>query len=229
MADAIEASLTIASSSAVGRWMQTVVAEQLARDSLLIAGIENGSTPSTRPGEERPSVRRLLASVADSEGSQAVTRSAVLEPRAAEGADRSQISMTRTWPGAEPAVRRKRARLVQWGSLAAAAIAGLLLWRVFPAREAPAASAAVALGTAGPAATLATSVPVNALSDPGAGANADTVLAPPVPAASVKVALTTTPGKFAAHGAVTHAAAGCTPPYTVDARGIRHLKLACLR
>ncbi len=216
MADAIEASVAIASSSAVSRWMDTVVSEQLSRDSALIAGIENGSTPSTRPGEERPSVRRLLASVHDSDGAQPVTRISV---PGAEVSERSQISMTRTWPGAEPKGRRKR--VMQLSSVAAALLAGLVLWRVWPgapvAREAPVPNAVAA------SPVLLAAPPAQPL-DTAASAAVTNAPAPSALAAHAAA------GKVA-HGSASaaHSAVGCNPPYTIDARGIRHLKLACLR
>ncbi len=214
MADAIEASVPIASSSAVGRWMETVVSEQLSRDSALIAGIENGSTPSTRPGEERPSVRRLLASVHDAEGAQPVTRLNIPEV-----GERSQISMTRTWPGAEPNERRKR--VVQLSSVAAALLAGLVLWRVWPSTPAAPGLPVVSAVAAVAAPTLAVPLPEAPANVLTAAPSAAAPAASGTHGASTKVA----------HSAVSaaHSGAGCNPPYTIDARGIRHLKLACLR
>lgn len=233
MADAIEACAPLASTSAVGRFLRSIVGKELDEHSTLIAEIENGSSiGSPTGGEEAPSVRRMLAALPGRKGtSDAPTKTFKASFAAAEPGEelsaRSVISMTRSpSPSEVPDVRRKR---LLWGagSGAVLAIVALVLWLVHSRaqNELLAASPVVASQAAAPAAP----VPV---------APAPVVPTPaPVPtptpsAASASSASSTAKSPAAANRVSVSAqrpAASCSPPYTVDARGIRHMKLACLR
>ncbi len=231
MADAIEASVPIASSSAVGRWMEGVVHEQLEKSSLLIAAIENGSTPSTRPvGDDRPTLSKLLTPTREEvrtvTGAAAVQGSPGLEP-----GDRSQVSMTRTWPAADPQERRQR--LLRWSGALAAACAALVVLRFVPRLLAsPSRVAESSLAARAPMVfpSRATGLATSAGREP--------LVALPVSEEPSKRPVSVVPAPPAAHGLTAkvgtrspaaRAPSSCAPPYTIDARGIRHMKLVCLR
>ena len=230
MADDIEANVQLASSSAVTRWVQSIVHEELDKHSSLIAEIENGSSASIRPqtpSDDRPSVRKLLASIIDITGKDAETKTFVPPVDAAgDPTSHSQISMTRS-PSAQvmvPADRRKR--LLQWGSVGGGALGLVVLLLVLThSHEAP---TPLAMNSA-----LATSSTITGPAPappPVLAAQAPPPEAPltAIPSAAPSLRATATQ-KVAVHASVHPAASSaCNPPYTVDSRGIRHMKLACL-
>jgi len=233
MADAIENSVQIASSSSVARWLGGIVREELDHHSTLIAEIENGSRISVRPpGDDAPSVRKMLASLADgSRHDIAVTKTAPVIDTS-EGS-RSQISMTRSSGLSQVPESRRRKFLLGAGTTAVAAVIALLI--VFtrsPKLEPVTAQPASAPETANVLVAAAPPpAPIVAPAEPvvPATATATASAAPPKTAAAPA-----SPAKAVARPAVApsspaHAVANCNPPYMVDSRGIRHMKLACLR
>ena len=233
MADAIEAAAPLASSSAVARWMQSVVHEELATHSALIAEIENGSSVSAPPPGEAPSIRQLMASIADeSEIEPSVTRTAATEIQAAsEQSSRSQISMTRT-PTASEAPGAKRGRSYAWGAaVGALVVAGVLVLVLTRSQTRPEVAPAV------PAATLThTAEPTPAPPEPSTAVAPMAAIAPPPTPSKAASAAGSRPVVSVAPKGIAHApsstkpahpATSCSPPYIVDSRGVRHMKLAC--
>ncbi len=230
-ADAIEAVTRIASTSTVARWVQSVVHEELAVHSARIAEIEQGSSSSSE-SDEHPSVRKMLATISGAESHRTVTADTYIQA-SAEQSSRSQISMTRSpAPSQVPGPRRRR--LNQLGAAAALLAGAIALFFVFTrAQNAPvelhvsAAASQVAPPVApSPApAPVSTATPTPRVVEleqlPTASPAPKAGVAPPVvrPASTSKVA----------SPAATSAPAGCNPPYIVDSRGVRHMKLACLR
>ena len=232
MADAIEGCVRIASSSSVGRWLQGAVREQLDEHSALIAEIENGSTASGRPpGDDAPSFGRILASLSAPKASEVVTQSfnAQLE-RGEEQSARSQISMTRS-PSLSDGLDSRRKRLLQVGAVASAVAALSVLFLVLtraPAQpESPAGGAPVALAAA-PRTALP---PAEAIaSSPLAALPANSVApAPTAPQPSATPLAAPVPRRAPREPDATRRTSSCSPPYTVDSRGIRHMKLYCVR
>jgi hypothetical protein len=227
MADAIEANLQIASTSAVGRWLQSIVHEDLDKHSALIADIESGSTVSARPPkDDAPSVRKILASLTGARVNRADAETQTFLPpldSSGDPASQSLISMTRS-PSLPELKMGRRKRLVGIATAAGSLLtlaATVALWpraRTEPALVAQGSFSAVAPT---PAVLVAPSaVPTVQLSA------LDTQPVPP-PEASAQ-----------AHSAALKAVSrpntarpggSCNPPYSVDSRGIRHMKLACLR
>jgi serine/threonine-protein kinase len=227
MADAIEANLQIASTSAVGRWLQSVVHEDLDKHSALIAEIESGSTVSARPPkDDAPSVRKILASLSGYSNSNpdAETKTFVpaLDP-AEDPASQSLISMTRS-PSLHEVRAGRRKRVVGIGAAAAGCLALAITIAVWPrsgTQLPPASGPSLALAAPAPPPSVVAAepaipvVPISSL-----GVQTDDSGAASAQTASAKVV-----GRPAA----AHAGGGCSPPYAVDSRGIRHMKLACLR
>jgi serine/threonine-protein kinase len=246
MADAIEETVKVASSSAVARWVQSVVHEELAQHAALIAEIENGSTVSARPGsEDAPALRKMLASI--SEGSDAevpVTRTAeTVVQSSGEQSSRSQISMTRS-PGASQPPRVLHRWPFRFGAGAAALAGAIALFVGFGHSKTSSSSAPPAPTERGSAPSQPSSVlaaapvspPATAQAPPSASAKVDAV---PTSASSAKahpqataiksVSAGATPsGSKAVAAASAHGTVNCNPPYIVDSRGVRHLKLACV-
>jgi serine/threonine protein kinase len=229
MADAIEANLQIASTSAVGRWLQSVVQEDLDKHSALIAEIESGSTVNVLPSkDDAPSVRKILASLSRRVSTEAETETfvPVLDP-AGDLASQSLISMTRS-PSVYEVKAGRRKRLIGIGAAGASLLALGVTAAVWPrprtesvlvSQSSPAIAQAAPAATPAPAPaptpTAASTIPVVQLSS--LDAQADTPPAQPRSAKGISKPSTTRVG------------GGCSPPYSVDSRGIRHMKLACLR
>lgn len=231
MADAIEASVQLASTSAVGRFLRSVVSQELDQHSTLIAEIENGSSVSTRPpGEEAPSVRKMLASLSGRRTSDAPTKT-FKDTRVPsdELSARSVISMTRSPSLSEvPVERRKR---LLWG-VASGALLGAIALVLFLTQSRAQTELLAASGVpsepknqiatpAPPPAPPVTAAAASAAPEPTASA-APAAKSAALPATRAAVATQ----KVAARPATS---TSCNPPYTVDARGIRHMKLSCLR
>ena len=243
MADAIEACVPLASTSSVGRFLQGVVTQELDRHSALIAEIENGSTISVRPpGEEAPSVRKILAALTSRRTSDAPTKTfnARVEPPE-ELSARSQISMTRS-PRVSELPYDRRKRMLQWG-IASSTLVGLIAL-VFSLAHSRAESELLATSrvVASQATPHAAPLPVPATPPVQAPADAPGPATTPASSAESVVkpepltaprALSTQPTTHAATtqkvAARVTSAVSCSPPYIVDARGIRHMKLSCLR
>jgi serine/threonine protein kinase len=227
MADAIESNLQIASTSAVGRWLQGIVHEDLDKHSALIAEIESGSTVSARPPkDDAPSVRRILAALPGytHANADAVTKTAVPAVDAAgDPASQSLISMTRS-PSLHEMRAGRRKRVIGLGAAAAAFLMLALTVAVWPSsgrQVAPAAAANLAVPAPQPPPTVVVAQPVIPVVPVGSlGVQAEASADASAHAAAAKAVSRTS-------GART--SGGCSPPYTVDARGIRHMKLACLR
>jgi eukaryotic-like serine/threonine-protein kinase len=222
MADAIEANLQIASTSAVGRWLQSIVHEDLDKHSALIAEIESGSTVSARPPkDDAPSARKILASLSGHSNADAVTKTFVPALDAAgDPASQSLISMTRS-PSLHEVKAGRRKRVVSISAAAAGCLALVITIAVWPRSSAqlapPAGAPSLALAAPAPPATALAAepaIPVVPISSLGVQTDP----------ASAQAAST----KAASRPAAAHAGGGCSPPYTVDSRGIRHMKLACL-
>jgi serine/threonine-protein kinase len=224
MADAIEANLQIASTSAVGRWLQSIVHEDLDKHSALIAEIESGSTVSARPPkDDAPSVRKILASLSGSHANanaDAETKSFVPALDAAgDPASQSLISMTRS-PSLHEMQAGRRKRVVAMGAAAVGCLAlaiAVALWPHSDTQPAPVSAPSLALAAPAPPVTVVAAqpaIPVISVSSLSIQTEADD-------AASAQPASTKVVSR--------RAGGGCSPPYTVDSRGIRHMKLACLR
>jgi serine/threonine protein kinase len=255
MADAIEANVQLASSSAVARWVQGVVQSELDHFSEVIAEIENSSSISVRPSNgETPSVRKMLASVAGGRKSEAlVTKtSETLLDGTNERSSKSVISMTGA-PRASHAPGPGQKRLLQLGAGlgALAFVIASIMWLTRSSVKSEPAAQLAAASEVAPRAVQATPVP-SALAppttpNPAAAVSADaaasavasapslpaTVAAPqnssaPTPRSS-RVSVTKSGLHAASPANPGHAAVSCNPPYVVDSRGIRHMKLACLR
>ncbi len=226
MADALENAAHLASNSAVARWVQGVVHEELALHSALIAEIEQSSTTSGRgdPG----SVRKMLASISEAHEPSLTRTTNMLGAPASEQSNRSQISMTRS-PGSSQPPGPRQGNLYRVGAGVAALAGAIALLFVFtrsaaiPERAALPAAAAPALTLPGVVATVqpgAAPEPVHVLQPE----DLPTAQAPPKPAPAH--ALKTAPAQKASTAAAPPP--NCNPPYVVDSRGVRHMKLACL-
>ena len=247
MADALEACVHLASNSAVARWLQSVVREELDLHSALIAGIEKASTNGAgASGEELPSLRRALASfAAGAAAREPSTRTAATQLLPAEQASRSQlIAMTRSPSPNETANPRpnRLARLALSTALIAAAVALPLALTHAASRHEFGATKAGAMqrATAGAKLESPASSPVLPTPTPTPTPTVEAEDLPIAPrAAHVGMHLAHPVGKSAAAAraaadatppiATTEPGMDCRPPYIVDSRGVRHMKLACIR
>jgi serine/threonine-protein kinase len=231
MADALEGVVPLASSSLVGRWLESAVHDELALHSRRIAEIEEGSSASVRPmNEESGSVQKMLASLSVAEKtsapqSQVPTRMFQVE----EPGPRSEISMTRSAEGSESSPPRRNLGVKLGVAAAALLFVGLLLFVALYSRssaDAPQVAAGEPLAAVAPAVALAPApLPSSLPLSPAVAPPAASVEPAPLAAADADARTLTS----VRPPARVHAASGCNPPYIVDARGIRHMKLACLR
>jgi serine/threonine-protein kinase len=265
MADAIESKMRVASSSAVGRWVQQLAQEELQQNAKRIAEIESCSSVSTRPPFDSPSVRGLLAaararSESDSGGTSPAEERTVSvtgsSAAASEYSSRSQISMTRSPTFNEQlAPRRKRMLFIGAGVGVAALLLILISVTRGTSNGALAEPGTTAIQPNKGAVLLAhadQTVPTPARDaqdqpknpEPAQLVVADPKLEPQVvepetltEETTAKKAVRTTsprvrqstPVQQQPVATTAKVTAGCNPPYIVDSRGIRHMKIACLR
>jgi serine/threonine protein kinase len=247
MADAIEANVQLASSSAVARWVQGVVQSELAHFSEVIAEIENSSSISVRPSNgDTPSVRKMLASVGGGRKPEAIVTktSETLLDGTNERSSKSVISMTGA-PRASHAPGPGQKRLLQFGA-ALGALAFVVACALLLTRSSAKTSLAAQLAAASEVAPRVAAAPTPSPSATDAvradSAASSVASAPSLPAMvaapQTSSAPTPPPSRVSATPAGAHSAsplspghaqASCNPPYIVDSRGIRHMKLACLR
>jgi serine/threonine-protein kinase len=237
MAVALERHAALATPIEVGAWVERVAGASLAQRAARVASIdaEFGGAVASRPGAMRPpqassvtitgatvptvAVPGLARAPADDraagvgDGADASVGAAAIASDAADGTKTGIATVT------DMHVPRRRRRLLSVASVAGLAAAAAVAWIVrasFPsAAQAPASAAAPSSATA---ASVAEPLPEVPSAEPAPSAE---------PLASAAGAL------IAPHRTVTpaprhHAAASCAPPYTIDARGVRHYKPECL-
>ncbi len=236
LADAIEAATRLASTSAVARWVQGAVHEELAIRSTRIAEIEHGGTGDD-DNAQNPSVRKMLANISGGEAHRTLTAETYIQPTA-EQSSRSQISMTRS-PGPSLAPGPRRRRLNQLGAATAVILGAIALFFVFTRAQnapvnvhasgsaSPSAAPSVVASAALPASSAIPAPQVVELEQlPTASPAPRTATAPP----SVRPVMASRLTSPAPANTTASAPGGnCNPPYIVDSRGVRHMKLACLR
>jgi eukaryotic-like serine/threonine-protein kinase len=204
MAAELERGAALWNASAIGAWVREAAAESLSRRAALTARIE--ATPASVSIPPSPN-EDLRASAAGTPSS--------------TGAEPSSISIKR-------AARRRRSgwMVPAVAALGGAALAGVAALAVqgqsAATAAAPAASPALVAESAPPSAPASapavepapSAVPV-ATAEPGASAEAS---------AAVQRSHAATPSRRVRSGPPHD----CSPPYTVDAQGIHHMKPACL-
>jgi serine/threonine-protein kinase len=253
MAIALENCLPLASASAVGSWVERLAGETLASRAQRISVIES-STSSPVVAAGLPAA--IAAAAAASVPAAAASAPAAMPAAAAGVPATASVPATVVMPAvAEPAGRR--ADDVTAGSatlssvsqpikprprwaLAAAAAGGVAILGGGALLLARGGSSGTGTGAGADTARAAVTVPASAVASaaPSAVASAaESASAAPEASASASAATprsTALPAKRTPPPATappkppSKPAGGCTPPYTVDAQGIRHMKPECL-
>jgi serine/threonine protein kinase len=242
MADAIEAVVPQASPSNVARWLRSVAREDLEQHLRIVAAIERDSSNSERSGERTGagSVGRMLAAFRKSPLPPATDDSASADerPGSEELTQGAQISMT-----SPPSLGESGPPVLSWRGWAmlGGGVAALILLLLANAARGRVGASTPDIAAAMPLAPPLTkpaptpSAVVVAVGDLPPEADSPRAPASPPPAPPPPTALGKKPrtavGSPASSGtgAQTQRSAACSPPYIVDSRGIRHMKLACLR
>jgi eukaryotic-like serine/threonine-protein kinase len=242
MADQIEAAASVGTSARVGRYLQYLADEELGQRAMRIAEIEGGSAVSIITGMMSP-----LLDKAEPGSSSDVTEPAPSAPRAVASEDASKISMARTLVESVPvSLARRRRRAVAVAAAGALTMLLALLVVALPRgeRQVEAAKSAVLPATTTPASSSGPASPSPLPAGPTEpAALANRVPEPPgeevvdlaelpVEAADetgVRRSSKTAARRRPAAGKPATTVAACNPPYTIDARGIRHLKPECIR
>jgi eukaryotic-like serine/threonine-protein kinase len=244
MADQIEAACSVGSSARIGRYVEYLAEEELSQRAQRIAEIEGSSVVSVVTAVMGPLLGKLDSATAVDATTPNATPTVVTKldvPPPPSGDDASKISMTSTveeQPVSVTPPRRRAAALIAAGG--AVMLLALVLLAATLREERPGATpktAAAAVSFA-PIVTEPGSKP-ESVAPPKPEFEA---AAPPEPQSSAIVDLAALPVERPATGAeptVKLAAkrkaptsarrASCNPPYTVDSRGVRHLKMECVR
>lgn len=234
LADALEGCVRLASTSTVARWLQDVVRDELQLCSALLAEIERASSDGSRV----PALERVLSTFREAAAArEAIVPTADTRLLPAEPVSQPQIvpiPPQRREDGTTPRARRL-ARLAVSAALLAIAVALPLAFTHAASKAHPASALALPAQKPVPLTPpppLPAPMPTIAAEDlplaPSAphyshvGLHLAHPIAKSAAAARAAMALATAP-------AVSEPALDCKPPYLVDSRGIRHMKLACFR
>jgi serine/threonine-protein kinase len=234
MALELEACLPVASTSAVGAWVERLAGQAIATRARRISDIESSSSTAVLPAGLNPAAAIGPAPQTSTEvlPAPAATRDAGAED--VTGASASSVSKVSDGPAA--AARGRGARVAAFAAGGAILLVGAIaaVRALTGGSDAPAHPAATGAATAPPPAS-ASPAPVPAPTTAAAAPEKSADAPPPKPAASPAAvpsprppSAPRTPSAPAAPAA-PRPAGNCTPPYTIDANGIRHMKPECLR
>jgi len=222
MALELETCLPVASASALGGWVERLAGEALASRARRISDIESTSSAAA--------VRATLPHPSHAERAPAPPVSGPALPVAddvtSRGAAVSQVTLTA--PGGSRALAARRL-------VAGVAGAALLLIAFFVVRAAtqgssPAPDVRAASAASAPPAVAESPDPTTTAAPPPTATEPPPIVsakapAPPTPPARTWAPPPARPAGLPARGA---SRPSCTPPYTVDSSGIRHMKPECL-
>jgi serine/threonine-protein kinase len=231
MAAALERAWPTGSAREVGEWVRSVAADPLGARAASIAEIENAELPAP---PAKSSGRGRISSLVSAPDDVTV---AAIDPATRQGEPVSALTNAATTSetdASHPAAGLPKRRRAVWaGSAAAGAIAvGVVIWAASPRSRpvsAPAAAArvesvesALVAASSPPAETASTPAPEPPPSAMASGTPASSSAAPPRAAASAPSPRRAVPSRPAAGSRP-----GCSPPYTIDANGVRVPKRQC--
>jgi eukaryotic-like serine/threonine-protein kinase len=227
MALELEACLPVASTSAIGGWVERLAGDAIATRARRITDIESVSSPVTAilPGAIAAPAPVDPAPAPPAPAREPAAGDDVTGPAAA-------VSKVGDGPRADP-TPWQRARVPVLAACGALLLGGAIaaLRAVSHGPDAPAQPAATGEAAPPPASAAPAPAPTPATAAPEKSADAP----PPRPAASPAApsprpaSVPRTPSAPVAPATPRPAAASCTPPYTIDGAGIRHMKPECLR
>jgi serine/threonine-protein kinase len=216
MAIALETCLPVASASVIGGWVERLAGDALANRAKRITDIESSTSA--------PVAAALPAAIAAAAAANAPA--AIPEAPRRAGPDEVTASAA-TLSGVIPGVRSRPRWLLP--ALAAAVLllggGAFLLSRGGPGDPTAAAATARATASAEPPKASASPPAASAAPPPATAASA---APPPSASAAAQPKRPSVAPQAAPRPAAPPRGASCSPPYTVDAQGIRHMKPECL-
>ncbi len=249
MADQIEAACNVGSSARIGRYVEYLAEEELSQRAQRIAEIEGSSVVSVVTAVMGPLLGKLdsatavdavAATIKPDDNRASATATKLIAPPPPSGDDASKISMTSTVEEQPVSVTPPRRRTV---ALIAAGAAVLLVALVLLAGTLHEEQSDTTPKTAAAAVSFAPIISEPASKpEPVAPPKPEPeAAAAPEPQSSAVVDLAELPVERPANDAertakpaakrkapTTARRPGCNPPYTVDSRGVRHLKMECV-
>jgi serine/threonine-protein kinase len=221
MALDLERCVGIASPSQVGEWVESLARDELAKRAALMARIE-GVTP-TQPSERRLPVNGgVITPTSETTGATVPSRPKFSSTQS----DGSHIVVAST----HPSNRRSAGRVAVVAAVIAGGLAASLLVVLMAGRNAKAPTATVPLATSTSHGEPSDPAPLPALTTSGAAS-----LDLPVPTNARSLAHTgeqgeasTKPAPLQAHPPSKPTKRDCDPPFTIDEKGHKHYKAACL-
>jgi serine/threonine-protein kinase len=226
MAIDLERCVGIVSASEVGEWVESLVGARLAQRAAQIAQIEGVCPPLAEPSD-RPEPRDDSSADHDPQVSGFETTAAVSQVAVAPAITRRELVTTRS---DSPRIRR---RLALGGAVGGAVmVACALSLRVYRATPAsmPLKARATATSSDGPG-IAPTPPPVSSPEAPNAPNGSAAEASPASSHADVGAAVPRPPSA-SAHTApprpLRSPRVECDPPFTIDDRGYKHYKAACL-